>query len=74
MVGEKSRIAQVDAVTDAWNRVVALEEQWDEYDAQMCFTPEEREGERLWRELLQARERLHTVKAAAIREIREVGL
>lgn len=70
--GEKGRVAQVDAITDAWNRVVALEEEWQDLNGEMCFTPDEREDEPLWQELKRARERLRSIQAATSQESRAV--
>lgn len=71
VTGEKGRIAQVDTITDAWSRVVRLEEEWQELNGEMCFTPEEREEEPLWQELKRARERLKSVRSATARAARQ---
>ena len=58
----------IDALTDAWNRVARLEEEWQDFNAEMCFTREERQEEQMYRDLMAARDRLKSIQAAAMRD------
>ena len=67
---EKNELA--DVLQDAWERVIAMEEEWDEVQYEEGLDAEESEHHPLRQRLLAARARLESVRQSVVRDARDL--